>query len=619
MTNPLQKARIEHKLENEFSAFLDEGRIDSPFSLSNLHELGLSQKLIDKVHDAWGNNEDDLIARIKANPYTLTEIEGIGFKRADAVALKLGIKEDSPYRIEAAAFNYLVNGNFSSGHILNWYKAILSKMKTDLGMDTQTAENVLQSSAKFTLLLDEEKPQIALTKYLTFEQRIADKLNELNSVYPLVDDIGHLQDILDDTLDIKAATGIDLSFEQRQAIQSVFFNKVTIITGGPGTGKTTLLRGLNHIARKSGFSIVYSAFVGRAARRIEEAIGGDCESYTIHKLLKYSPIRGFTVNRHSPLEYDILVVDEMSMVDTSLFYHLMQAVDAKKTRIVLVGDINQLPSIGPGQVLKDLLDSDAFNTIRLTKPFRQAEQSAIVRNAYHILRGEQVEAGAKTVQETDFHYIRVEDMNMVAPTVLDLYLRGIPKHTSFKSVDDIQILAPMYDGPSGVTEINDMIQRELFQGNSDTFFLGDKVINWSNNYEKGIMNGDVGKVIRKEATGGITVSFGLGKEVRFKRSEIDDITLAYCVTVHKAQGSEYPVVIIPMVKRFRPMMNRQLLYTAVTRGARMVIIVGQQEALRGAIADNTTFVRRTTLLEKLVKPSLPATAEIELDPLNEGF
>jgi len=383
--------------------------------------------------------------------------------------------------------------------------------------------------------------------------------------------------------------------------------KVLVITGGPGTGKTTILRCIIQILEKKGVRIHLASPTGRAAKRMSEAAGR--EAATIHRLLEWSPGQaGFQRNAQKPLETDLVIVDEASMIDLPLMNSLLRAMPLTAT-LILVGDVDQLPSVGPGTVLKDILDSEQVPAVRLTEIFRQAEQSRIVRSAHRVNHGEFPDLSRPAAgEESDFHFLREEETEQLQQLILDLAARRLPARFRLDPMEDIQVLTPMNRGVVGAVQLNAALQAALNPGGAGVaevmrggrvFRAGDRVMQIRNNYDKEVFNGDIGRIARIDLEEQVAVVTVDGRPVTYDFSELDELVLAYAATVHKSQGSEYPVVILPIHTTHYPMLQRNLLYTAITRARRLLVLAGTTRALAIAVRNDTILRRCSHLAERL--------------------
>jgi exodeoxyribonuclease V alpha subunit len=407
---------------------------------------------------------------------------------------------------------------------------------------------------------------------------------------------------------VEGITRLRLAPQQREAIRMALTNKALVITGGPGTGKTTILRCIIQILEKKGVRIHLASPTGRAAKRMAEATGR--EALTIHRLLEWSPTQGgFQRNAHRPLETDLVIVDEASMVDVVLMNGLIRAVPLTAT-LLLVGDADQLPSVGPGTVLRDILDSGRVPAVRLTEIFRQAEQSRIVLNAHRVNRGEFPDLSRPPRGgESDFHFLPEEDAERLQQLIVDLASRRLPARYGFDPVEDIQVLTPMHRGVIGAAQLNAALQASLNPARAGAaevmrggrvFRTGDRVMQVRNNYDKEVYNGDIGRIARLDLEDQEVVVRVDGRPVAYDFGELDELTLAYAATVHKSQGSEYPAVILPVHTTHYPMLQRNLLYTAVSRAKRLLVLLGMKKALAIAVRNNATLRRCSRLAERLV-------------------
>jgi exodeoxyribonuclease V alpha subunit len=403
---------------------------------------------------------------------------------------------------------------------------------------------------------------------------------------------------------VQQKLSIELARGQEEAVLLAATSKVLIITGGPGTGKTTIITAILRIFQQLKLRIFLTAPTGRAAKRMNEATGW--EARTIHRLLEYSPQKGgFKKDQDDPLEADVVIIDEASMVDTLLMYHLLKAIPPH-AHLILVGDVDQLPSVGPGNVLKDIIKSGKFTVVMLTEIFRQAQESMIVVNAHKVNQGQlPVLKEIDKPEETDFQFIQEEDPEKILQMILDLCSERIPRQFKFHPLKEIQVLTPMHKGTIGVANLNIELQKRLNPGASGisrgtwNFRLGDKVMQIVNNYDKDVFNGDIGWISRIDPEEREVVIDFDGRPIPYDYSDLDEVVLAYAVSVHKSQGSEYPAVILPVVTQHYLLLQRNLIYTGITRAKKRVVLIGTKKALAIAIRNNKPQRRYTLLSERL--------------------
>ncbi len=578
-----------------------------------LHGHGVSTNLAVKIYKTYG---DKALETVQQNPYQLErDIYGVGFKTADRIARALGLPVDHPSRIEAGIV-FALNEMINEGHVfvpkesLGGRAVELLEVSAELiapALDRLAQEDRIRADMVPLNNKPSEKGKSAVSEaagvysssviYLTplyfGERGVAERLKTLASALSPARAVN--QTLFSDE---------HLSNEQRSAIQMALTHPVSVLTGGPGTGKTTCLKALITALETQGMKYALASPTGRAAKRLSEATGRSAR--TIHRLLEYSPIEGFKHNDENPLDLDFLVVDEASMLDLLLTNNLLKAV-RPGTRVLFVGDVDQLPSVGAGDVLRDLIDSSVVPVTRLHTIFRQAANSKIITNAHLINQGKLPDFSKS---EGDFFLFPADDAAAAADWILQIVTERIPQKFGFDPVHDIQVIAPIYRGPAGVTILNDRLQEKLNPpANSKperrlfgtVFRLGDKVMQTQNNYDKDVYNGDIG-FIRSidliEQT--LSVNFD-GKPVTFDWSEADELSLAYAVSVHKAQGSEFPVVVMPIVTQHYMMLQRNLLYTAVTRARKLCVLAGSLRAIGMAVRNNKVAQRFTALEWRLIQ------------------
>ncbi len=557
-------------------------------------------------------------ALVRENPYRLaTDIEGIGFLTADRIAEKIGFPRDAPMRV-AAGILYVLQQLADEGHVFFPAGALADRVRGALEVGSELIAAALQSlAAEQQLFIEEALPAapgeaageraVYLAALHLCEASAAARLKALLEVPPRPPAL----DAEKALAWVERRLSITLSENQQAAVRGAAVRKVLVITGGPGTGKTTIVTAILKIFAHLRARVLLAAPTGRAAKRMSEATGE--EARTIHRLLEYHPQKGgFQRDEKNPLACDLLIVDEASMIDTVLAHHLLKAVPPS-ARLVLVGDVNQLPSVGPGSVLADIIDSGAVPVVRLTHIFRQASRSRIVVNAHRINEGlmPELEAGAAGDPEQDFFFIEREDPEKALEVILELVTQRVPRRFGFDPLREVQVLTPMHRGVVGASNLNRRLQAALNPGEGGVargervFRAGDKVMQVRNNYDKEIFNGDIGRIgavsmDRRE----LTVVFE-DRELLYDFSELDELVHAYAVSVHKAQGSEYPAVIFPVLTQHYLLLQRNLVYTAVTRARRLAVIVGTRRALTLALKSRRGDHRFTRLRERLQSDGLP--------------
>jgi exodeoxyribonuclease V alpha subunit len=548
-----------------------------------------------KIYKHYGRES---IKVVTENPYRLArDIFGIGFLTADKIASKLGMPKDSPQRAEAGIL-YVLNKLADDGHVFYPDRPLLDECRNILNIENDIIVGALDKLIHENTVV-REREAVYLAGYYAAETAIADSLKLI------VDTPGKSLPYGRETAiqKVQKEMGVVLAPAQTRAVQEALDSKVLVLTGGPGTGKTTIINAIIRIAVSQGQRALLAAPTGRAAKRMTETCG--CEARTIHRLLEFSPKEGgFKRDDKSPLDADIIVIDESSMIDTLLMHHLLKAVPRGAT-LVLVGDVDQLPSVGAGNVLRDIIDSGFVPTARLNEIFRQSRSSLIVLNAHRINNGEFPVFTPESDIPRDFYFVELEDPEKVREMIIDMCRNRIPEKFGFRPVDDIQVLAPMHRGVVGASNLNAELQKHLNHSRDELvrgakiFRTGDKVMQIRNNYDKDVYNGDIGKVfsINREDQE-VTVDYD-GRQVVYEFTDLDEIVLAYAVSVHKSQGSEYPVVVMPLLTQHYMMLQRNLLYTAITRAKKLVVIIGTKKALAIAIKNNKPQMRYTRLRERL--------------------
>ena len=558
---------------------------------------------------------------MEENPYQIADhVQGVGFKTADEIASKVGIHTDSDFRIRSGIF-YVLLQSVTDGHVYLPQEELLRRTMQLLEVEICDIQKYLMDLVMEKKVILKEKEDgiwVYPAHYYYLELNTAKMLHDLNVSYDIAEDAieKRLRQIEEDA-------ELSLDELQRTAVKEAVRNGVLVLTGGPGTGKTTTINAMIHFFESEGMDIFLAAPTGRAAKRMTEATG--CEARTIHRMLELAYAPGnddnrmeFARNQENPLETDVIIIDEMSMVDLPLMHVLLNAVMVG-TRLILVGDQDQLPSVGAGSVLKDLIKSECFPVITLTKIFRQAEQSDIVVNAHKINRGEEVILDNKS---RDFFFLKRQDANTIISVVIALIQKKLPKYVGADPFD-IQVLTPMRKGLLGVERLNTILQqylnppdksKEEKEYGDKLFRVGDKVMQIKNNYQLeweiatkyglvvdkgiGVFNGDIGRITSINSyTETVEVEYEEKKKVNYPFQLLDELELAYAITIHKSQGSEYPAVVIPLLQGPRQLYHRNLIYTAVTRAKKCVTLVGSdvtfQEMIRNANEQN----RYTSLAE----------------------
>lgn len=557
-----------------------------------LQGYGVSTAFAAKIYRKYGKES---VAKVKENPYQLADdIWGIGFKTADGIASKMGYGKNDPRRCRSGIL-YTLNELAEEGHVY------------------AKPEQLVEAAVK--LLEAEESPvRQALASMIEANDVVSD--NEVIYLPPFYHaengSAMRLQSLLSETSLFNAgiaaepaaeygtkSSGIVYDDVQQAAIQKALDSKVMVLTGGPGTGKTTTTQGIIAAFKARHMCILLAAPTGRAAKRMTEATG--MEAKTIHRLLEYNPMDGYKRNDENQLEGDALIVDECSMIDILLFYNLMKAIPSNM-RLILVGDIDQLPSVGAGNVLRDIIDSQQIPVVRLTRIFRQAQSSRIVMNAHAINAGQF--PNIKNGLDTDFFFISQDDANEIVKIIIGLVRDRLPKKYGCPA-KEIQVLTPMQRGTVGAENLNIELQNALNQSGPSlarggyTFRQGDKVMQIRNNYDKNVFNGDIGYITAVDTTERtLSITFD-NRVVEYDITELDEIVLAYAVTIHKSQGSEFPVVVMPVTMKHYVMLQRNLIYTGITRAKKICVLVGTTKALAYAIRNNTVSKRNTKLKERL--------------------
>jgi exodeoxyribonuclease V alpha subunit len=564
-----------------------------------LQAHGVSANYAAKIFKEYGR---DSLEILRTNPYRLaTDIFGIGFITADKIAEKLGFSKDSPVRVEAGIL-YVLNRLADEGHVYYPMDSLVEKCLETLEVAQQDIARAMETIQAEGRIVIEDLSGGVRAVYLAPFHRAEVLLAARLKMLMQAPSAARRVDAQKALAWVQQRLSITLAKLQARAIACALESKVMVITGGPGTGKTTIVNAIIKIASRMGTSVLLAAPTGRAAKRMSEATGR--EAKTIHRLLEFSPQRGgFQKNEKRPLDCGLLVVDEASMIDTILMHHLVKAVPLT-ARLILVGDMNQLPSVGAGNVLRDIIDSGAVPVVTLTEIFRQARESLIVVNAHRIRQGIIPPLGPSPA-EADFHFLHREDPEAAVKTIEGLVKERIPRSFGLDPMDDIQVLSPMHRGTAGAENLNTLLQAALnpgqtaiVRGNRE-FRIGDKVMQIRNNYDKEVFNGDIGRIRAVDPdTREVTVAFE-GRPVPYEPHELDELVLAYAVSVHKSQGSEYPAVVIPVLTQHYMLLQRNLIYTAVTRGKRLVVLVGTARAMAIAVKNDRPVNRCSALKERL--------------------
>ena len=564
-----------------------------------LQGQGVSSTYAVKIYKAYG---DKSISVVKENPYRLAlDISGIGFKTADRIARNMGIDPASQIRAEAGIIHVL-SELVDEGHVYYPYGKLMDTATSLLEVSSMIAETALAALVEQRrVVVDElqDERAVYLTPLHVAEVNVARRLETLiNAPRQLIQ-----IDIEKAIQWVQQAIRMELTEMQREAIRKTATSKMLVLTGGPGTGKTTLLNCIIRILEKKGQRILLASPTGRASKRLAEVTGR--EAKTIHRLLEYSPSEGgFKRNEENQLDADLVIIDEASMVDVLLMNHLLKAIPPTAT-LLLVGDIDQLPSVGPGNVLRDIITSGKVETVRLNEVFRQAQESMIVVNAHRVNCGEFPIVRPPEGKKSDFYFIERDNPEKALDTVKNLCASRLPRAFRFNPFDDIQLVTPMHRGTVGVANLNAELQmllnptgKEVTRGGR-CFRINDKVMQITNNYEKEVFNGDIGRVVGIEHDEQKLAVRYEDRVVDYDWSQLDELILAYAISIHKSQGSEYPAVMIPILSQHYIMLQRNLLYTAITRAKKLVVLVGSKRAIAMAARNSQVQHRYTALAARL--------------------
>jgi exodeoxyribonuclease V alpha subunit len=576
---------------------------------------GVSSAYAARIYKRYGK---DAVGLIRQNPYRLSlDIWGIGFKSADRIAQSLGLGREAPERLEAGLVHVL--GELASdGHMHVPEDELVAAagriLEVDAGLLGDPLARLVATGALVSEQLGDRGRCLSLRAMWVSETAAAASFAKL-----VTTPAGALAVSVDAAVHaFETEAGLRLAPQQRRAIEAVALDKCVVVTGGPGVGKTTIVRGILSLLSRAGLSVALAAPTGRAAKRLSETTGA--AAVTIHRLLAFQPATGqFERNADAPVEAEAVIIDETSMVDVPLFRALVAALEPT-TRLVLVGDVDQLPSVGPGAVLADVIASGTATVVRLTEIFRQAAESQIVVNAHRVNAGELPELGPPANPErADFFFFERDDPVAGRDTLIELVSDRIPRKFGYDAFTEIQVLTPMHRGDLGTATLNAGLQARLnpprpgqpaIERGERVFRAGDKVMQIRNNYDKAVFNGDVGVIAAMSADAkSLVVELTDGRRAAYERDEIDQLVHAFAVSVHKSQGSEYPCVVIPLVTQHYMMLQRNLLYTAITRGKRLVVLLGSRRAVAMAVRNDATKTRFTWLAHR-IRDAADAAGEV---------
>jgi exodeoxyribonuclease V alpha subunit len=585
------------RVEKITSAWHEQKAIREIMVFLQSHGVGTGRAV--RIYKTYG---DEAIIKVSENPYRLAlDIHGIGFKTADLIAQKLGIASDSMIRAQAGVRHVLqeISGD---GHCAAPWDTLVEESVKLLEITGSIIEDAIREEIREENLVQEEIAGLDCL-FLTPLQRA--EVGAASGITRILEGSPPWGDIDADKAIpwVAEQTGLALSASQQDAVRLALSKKMVVITGGPGVGKTTLVNSILRILGAKHLRVTLCAPTGRAAKRLSESTG--LEAKTIHRLLEFDPKSfGFKRNKDNPLETDLLVIDEASMIDIVLMNRLLSAVP-DRAALMIVGDVDQLPSVGPGSVLADIIDSGVVPTVRLTEIFRQAASSQIIVNAHRINKGE-MPLKAEGTELSDFYFIPAETPEEIFSKLVQVVTQRIPKRFGLDPVKDVQILTPMNRGGLGARSLNAELQKILNEKSEPkvirfgtTFSPGDKVLQTVNNYEKEVYNGDIGVIATIDMEeGALQVDYD-GRLVEYEFGELDEVQLAYATSIHKSQGSEYPAVVIPLAMQHYTLLERNLIYTAVTRGRKLVVIVGQPKALAMAVKNRKSNRRLTKLAARI--------------------
>ncbi|MFY9279053.1 MAG: ATP-dependent RecD-like DNA helicase [Caldicoprobacterales bacterium] len=562
-----------------------------------LQSHGVSTSHGARIYKTYGDESLDIV---RENPYRLADdIWGIGFKTADSIAQKLGFDPNSMERCRAGIL-YILNQLSNEGHCFANYSQLIDETVKALNLERDMIDKCINIMVEDGSLIREDDA-IYLPPFYHSEVGVARRIREIIST-PTPWKAKEVDNIIDR---IEKENKFKYDQTQREAIKKAVSSKLMVLTGGPGTGKTFTIQGIIKVFESMGAKIYLAAPTGRAAKRMSETTGR--EAKTIHRMLEYKPPQGYMRNiENNPLECQVLIIDETSMVDIILMYNLLKAVK-NDTTVILVGDVDQLPSVGAGNVLLDIIDSGQVEVVKLTKIFRQAQHSTIITNAHRVNQG--IFPVLKGRKNGDFFFIKREDPEEIVNEIRELCAKRLPNYYKVDPIDDIQVLCPMQRGLTGAANMNRVLQEAL---NRETRFIkyggsiykvGDKVMQIRNNYDKNTFNGDIGRIANIDLEGKtVEIDFD-GSIVSYDSSELDEIMLAYAITVHKSQGSEYKIVVAPFTSQHFMMLQRNLLYTCITRAKNVFVMVGTEKAVAIAVRNNKIMKRNTMLDKRLEDPS----------------